>query len=291
MYKKLWIKVILLHNFPESACGHPFLSIFITDNIHRPGHKFFFDSIRCHNHNLKKIVTFENFNQQYPAIFQTSRPSAGTDLSIWRCDSFRIPDPATAQMVASASLKLEHFAASFIVDADDFFKVDFQHEWPSLVSLALTSTSLKPTGDPAKIEAMLLAAAEAAMKMPQLQTMEIWNGRKGLAGLFKYQVCQNERSARITWRGIWELSEMRVDLDSINRAWKAAVFSQHPEWRQAHHPDWGLEVVEELLDETAIKSHGDAIQELMLSSQVIRPVSLQQIQREQKALKYIPFVE
>ena len=41
---------------------------------------------------------------------------------------------------------------------------------------------------------------------------------------------------------------------------------------------------QEWLDEAAIKSHGDAIHCLMLSSQVIRPISLQQIREEQEAL-------
>lgn len=48
---------------------------------------------------------------------------------------------------------------------------------------------------------------------------------------------------------------------------------------------WELNLVQERLDEAAIKSHGDAIHYLMLSSQVIRPISLQQIRIEQKALE------
>ena len=44
-------------------------------------------------------------------------------------------------------------------------------------------------------------------------------------------------------------------------------------------------MVQERLDEATIKSHGDAIHHLMLSSKVIRPISLQQIQTEQKTLE------
>jgi hypothetical protein len=44
-------------------------------------------------------------------------------------------------------------------------------------------------------------------------------------------------------------------------------------------------LVEQQLDEAAIKSHGDAIHNLMHSSEVIRAITLQQIQKEQKALE------
>ncbi|KAI0879704.1 hypothetical protein GGS24DRAFT_438450 [Hypoxylon argillaceum] len=51
-------------------------------------------------------------------------------------------------------------------------------------------------------------------------------------------------------------------------AWEAVV---------NQHSGWKLELVQERLDKATIKSHGDAIYYLMLSSQVNRPISLQQI--------------
>ena len=68
---------------------------------------------------------------------------------------------------------------------------------------------------------------------------------------------------------------------SIIQAWEA-VIHQYDGWR--------LNLVRELLDEAAIKSHGDAVLYLTLSSRVIRPVSLQQIQIEQKALEGVQTV-
>jgi len=53
---------------------------------------------------------------------------------------------------------------------------------------------------------MLQAAVAAEIRMPRLETMGIWNGRKGLAALLKYQAFRNTRQARITWRGTWELT-------------------------------------------------------------------------------------
>ncbi|KAL5085383.1 hypothetical protein Trisim1_010609 [Trichoderma cf. simile WF8] len=108
--------------------------------------------------------------------------------------------------------------------------------------------------------------------MPKLKTMEIWNGRKGVAALFKYQVFHDVQQARIIWRGTWEF----IMEPSVIRTWEAFVHQRH---------GWRLDLTQELLDEATIKSHGDAIGYLMLSGQVIRPISLQQIQIEQRALK------
>ena len=69
------------------------------------------------------------------------------------------------------------------------------------------------------METMLQAAAAAARKIPQLETMEIWNGRKGLAALFKYQAFHDKQRAIIIWRGTWVLTME----PSILRAWKAAI--------------------------------------------------------------------
>jgi len=75
--------------------------------------------------------------------------------------------------VALASLQFEHLAASFLVDARDFFDIEPSWEWPNLTSLVLTSRVLSLGEDPVKIGAMLHAATAAAMGMPRLETMEI----------------------------------------------------------------------------------------------------------------------
>ncbi|GKT58865.1 PRANC domain protein [Colletotrichum tofieldiae] len=188
------------------------------------------------------------------------------------CEKIRNPAPAVGQMVALASLKLEHLAASFIADASHFFKIHPAWEWPNLTSLVLTSKLLTPDESSIEIGAMLRAAAAAAMKMPRLETMEIWNGRKGLAALFRYQAFRNIQQAVIVWRGTWKLA---MEPSTI-QAWEA-VMHQYDGRR--------LGLVQERLDEAAIESHGDAVHYLMLSGQIIRPISLQQIQIEQKALE------
>lgn len=69
---------------------------------------------------------------------------------------------------------------------------------------------------------------------------------------------------------------------SLLQAWEA-VMHQYDILR--------LEVTEDRLDEAGIESHGDAIQHLKFSSWVIRPVSMQQTQIEQKALESLAIVE
>ncbi|KAH6854567.1 hypothetical protein B0I37DRAFT_422169 [Chaetomium sp. MPI-CAGE-AT-0009] len=151
---------------------------------------YFLESLRGPNNRIKRLTVFENFHPH--------------------------------RIAALASLKLEHLAASFIVDARYFFEIEPSWAWPNLTSLALTSTLLVPGEDSTEIEAVLRAAAAAAMKMPRLETMEIWNGRRGLAALFKYQALRDLRKAVITWRGTWELA---IEPSTI-RAWKA-VMQQH----------------------------------------------------------------
>lgn len=141
----------------------------------------------------------------------------------------------------------------------------------------LTSKLLTPEESPVEIASMLQAAAAAAKKMPQLETMEIWNGRKGLAALFKYQALRNIKQVRIIWRCTWKSTMGQ----SVIQAWEAVVHQCG---------GWRLDLVHEQLDEAVIKSHGEAIHYLMLSSQVIRPVSLHQIRIEQKALEGVQTV-
>jgi hypothetical protein len=71
----------------------------------------------------------------------------------------------------------------------------------------------------------------------------------------------------ITWRGTWEFA-LR---SPVIQAWEAVALK---------HRGHGSVIVKELLDAGAVKCHGDAIHHLKLLTQVIRPVSLRQIQME-----------
>lgn len=211
-------------------------------------------------------------NQQYSAAIQEEAAQTFPP-----CESTRTPKPSLSELAVLASLNLEHFAASFIVDAGYFFMIEPAWKWPKLTTIALTSKLLNPKERPIKIEHMLRLAGEVALKMPQLETMELWNGRNGLAGLFQYKAARDTRQATTTWRGTWNLN---IGTPVI-KVWEAV-------------PRLGgsrFNVARDRLGAADIKSHGDAIRELKLSCQIIRPVSLEQILTEQKFLEGLETVE
>jgi hypothetical protein len=115
---------------------------------------------------------------------------------------------------------------------------------------------------------MLMGAGRAAISMPKLQIMEIWNGVKWNACVFRYQVMAN--LITLSWCGTWDL-ELAVE---VVNAWRevALLYSGHELYIQAN----------QRLNKQDIDSHAAAICALELSEQVIYPVSLEQIWRESK---------
>ncbi|KAL6700380.1 hypothetical protein J3F84DRAFT_402522 [Trichoderma pleuroticola] len=206
---------------------------------------------------LRKLVLFENFNAQYLAEFVD-------------CDPVRISTSEVSRAVAKASLALEHLSASFMVDASYFFQAcEPSWTWPNLTWLAMTSRLIGPDESPVDVDDMLMAASAAAIKMPNLQVMEIWNGQKGLAMLFRYQRAKGGQPAVITRRGTRE-----IDLGpAVMRAWEDVA---------REHRCSGCVVITGLMDVGLVESHGDAIHHLKLSNPVIRPISLQQIRTEHR---------
>lgn len=202
---------------------------------------------------LRRMVIFEDFHGNNPAM------------------SLRVQaaEIDTGYALVEASLRLEHLAASFVSDASHFFDACRKWNiWPRLESLALTSNVLKSQQQSVYINDLLEKVALVAMKMPRLESMELWNGRAGFAGVFQYQRIESDRTAKITWRGTWDLPlEPRV-----LEAWQAMV---------SERVDCKLQVVTEILDaNVVITSHGDAIRYLRLLNTVVHPVSLWQIQKE-----------
>ncbi|POS78363.1 hypothetical protein DHEL01_v203244 [Diaporthe helianthi] len=191
-------------------------------------------------------------------------------------EPWRSLDPYSQQRVdqgydmlidAMGSRELEHFSASFMIDASLFFaSCRPSWTWPYLTSLALTSQWLDPEASQANIVELLTSAAAVARRMPELQTMGLWNGQRRLATLFQYQ----SRPATITWRSTWDFAL----LPSVIPAWEAVA---------NYHGAAELDVKKELFrNPTVFKSHGDAIHYLKLAHPVVRPVSLQQIRMENK---------
>lgn len=205
-------------------------------------------------------MLFENFDQRYPtSLWDSEQPP-------------RTAHPAVGRSVARASLGLKHMSGAFVVDAGDVFRSAAREQpawaWPNLATIALTSRLLAPDADQGSVDDMLLAAADAASRMPSLETMEIWNGREGLAGLFRYRSARGGRTAGISWRGTWGLALG----EDVIQAWENVANM----YRRG-----GLVVVkEEVMDAAKIRFHGDAIHHLGLEAQVVRPVSLYQMRME-----------
>ncbi|RYO96980.1 hypothetical protein DL764_007381 [Monosporascus ibericus] len=213
---------------------------------------------------LKALTIFEDFNEDYNIVhcFNYS-----TREWLYPPELVRTPNPSVGAALAYRSLSLERFSASNMVDANDFFRAcEPNWAWDNLTSLTLTSrllTLCKPHLLP--INKMLVDAGTAALRMPHLRTLVIWNGMKRNACAFRYQVTAN--STTLGWCGTWDLE---LDIDVLD-VWRNAAL------RYTKHE---LSILASRnLNKQDIKSHAVAIRELDLR-EVIHPVSLEQILRE-----------
>lgn len=169
--------------------------------------------------------------------------------------------------LAQRSFRLETLAASFLVDANDFLEAcPSDQAWDMLRSLALTSPLLAAQSSHEEVDRFLMLAASTAQRMPKLQTMELWNGGKGHACLFRYQI--TEGYATISWRGTWKLG-LRSRVIS---AWNLVAQG---------HTERDLHVEEDDIfgSRTIINCHGAAIYHLKLETQVAHPASVLQMRR------------
>ncbi|KAI0014504.1 hypothetical protein F4780DRAFT_250211, partial [Xylariomycetidae sp. FL0641] len=240
------------------------------------------------NANLKRLVIFESITKPRHKPRSAGAPLApppSTEPAAAPVPSreqlSRAPVPVSDQRqvlsrkLALASQPLEHLAATFIADADSFFAFSSRPSeplaWPNLQTLALTARALSPSQHPAQINATLRAAAAAALRMPRLHTLELWNGRRRAAALFRYERRGPGGAGtppRLLWRATWPLRLA----PATRAAWEAVV--------RAHYAGWDLQVAHEPLDPAPIRSYADAVRDLRLACQVVRPVSLRQICEE-----------
>lgn len=140
-------------------------------------------------------------------------------------------------------------------------------KWPNLQSLAFTSQLLHPTTERDRINDLLQAAAGAAMEMPKLQTMEIWNGESGLACVFLYRRTGAESCPTITMSSTWGHS-----LDSrVLQAWDDVANK---------HSTGQILVETRALAGESFKSHGSVVGVLELRRLVLHQVSLCQVRWE-----------
>ena len=213
---------------------------------------------------LKKLLVFEDFNDNIARALGAAQGPWHDGFYV-DVDVHRIVDPRVGAAFATRSLDLEQLSVSYMANAEDFFRACVRTwTWPHLQSLALTSEHLRITGNCKDIDALLCSAGAAALRMPKLHTLVLWNGRKRNACAFIYRVDQNHAS--ITWRGTWEL-ELHPP---VVEAWQRVASRYH---------SFELRTKKQHIQGT-IDSHGDAIHYLKLPCQVVSPASLWQIRKE-----------
>ncbi|QYS98028.1 hypothetical protein H0G86_005227 [Trichoderma simmonsii] len=153
--------------------------------------RLFLDVIQ-HHETLHSVSMFESFN---PAMHTRGKRQAY---------------PALGQSVAKVSQNLKNLAAIFNVDAKDFFYAFFPSKnpelppsmsWSNLRHLNLCSELLVP----AHYNELIRVAAAAALQMPKLGCMELWNsGPHLMSCIFRY--CKLRHGKRFiqllnTWGG------------------------------------------------------------------------------------------
>ncbi|KAF0321442.1 oxoglutarate iron-dependent oxygenase [Colletotrichum asianum] len=203
---------------------------------------------------VKRVSLFEETSKPYAKILSLCTPSFGRP---------RVGPTPVSSAVANRSLNLEHLSAAFIVEARDFF-ISCQPSWfwEHLQSLALTSDTLSRKANLKDVLSLLQNAAKAALSMPRLHTLTLWNTSQGEACKFSYHV----NPAVVTWRGTWDL---KLDSCTIQDWTKVAR-------KQGQHD---LQVKRELLS-THVNSQGHAVELLDLPCGVVDPGSLWQMRRE-----------
>lgn len=211
---------------------------------------------------VTSLVVFQDSRDFYKVL---PRQQPSKDLTPHTINHIAIRD-GLGDIFARKSLRLEHMAVSFMVDAKDVLRhCKPAWTWPQLKSVALTSQLLRNNPDThSSLEDLLCRAAALAKRMPELDTLVLWNGAKGNACAFIYRVkgCR----VSITWRGTWRL-EMSP---KVVEAWNSVALTRS--WHE-------IEMYQERVV-GVVNCVGDAIHHLRLPCQVAEPASLWQMRRE-----------
>ena len=211
---------------------------------------------------VRRLSVFKDFNNQLKKAIHNSTRHLGPSLE----DTLNA-DRKLAKAFAARSQHLECLSISYMIDAQQFFTSCQQLPctWNLLQSLTLTSSTLARTAPRQNIYTLLRNASSVALKMPQLQTMVLWNNVPGQACAVIYQRHTASAIATLTWRSTWNLELS----DDVVESWKEV----------ASGPCY-LQLEKEALHDVDIRSHGDAIHHLRLPNGVVDSESLCQIRYE-----------
>ncbi|KAI1631629.1 hypothetical protein F4809DRAFT_657625 [Biscogniauxia mediterranea] len=160
---------------------------------------------------LKRLTIMEELHPWYPHAIENR------------------PDSITYDFL-QVSQRLEQLCLSFAIDATQFFRPFWptqlaaagrppRFRWENLRSLALTATVLTEISSP-EVNELLIAAANAAMRMPALRLMELWGCERD-TGIFRY--AREDRTSEISWLGTWLLKLDR----RVVRRWQDVAASHN----------------------------------------------------------------
>ena len=216
---------------------------------------------------VRRLSIFKDFNNQLKMAIHKSKPHISTPH--WRSslEDALAANLKLAKALAAKSHHLECLFISYMIDAQQFFTSCQQLPctWNLLQSLTLTSSTLARTAPRQDIHTLLQNASSVALKMPQLQTMVLWNSEPGQACAVIYQRHTASAIATLTWRGTWNLELSEDVVESLKEVASDACY---------------LRLEKEELHDVDIRSHGDAIHHLRLPDGVVDSESLCQIRHE-----------
>ncbi|KAL6691644.1 hypothetical protein J3F84DRAFT_352234 [Trichoderma pleuroticola] len=209
--------------------------------------RLFLDVIQHHT-SLRSVSMFEGFSL---ALHDNGKREA---------------HPALGQSLAQVSQNWDNLSAIFNVDAKDFFYAFFPSpnpellpsmSWSNLKHLSLTSELLVP----AHYNELIRVAAAAALRMPQLICMELWNsGTHDTSCIFSYCALRDRRrhiELLSTWGG--QLGKQAIAC-----------------WREVADRVAGceLEVDSRDLDANVFDNYASVLQYLHLRTVILSEVSL-----------------
>lgn len=212
---------------------------------------------------MKSVSIFKDFNSQLALALASARPNLGQ-----YADPTSAVDLQLAMAFVAKRDHLERLSISYMIDAQQFFTSCQQLPctWNLLRSLTLTSSTLSRTVPHQHVYTLLRNASSVVLKMPQLNTMVLWNSEPRHACAVIYQKHTASAMATLTWRGTWNLE---LSDDVIESSWENV----------ASGPCY-LRLEKEALRDVDIRSHGDAIHHLRLPDRVVDSASLYQIRYE-----------
>ncbi|KAJ8128775.1 hypothetical protein O1611_g4855 [Lasiodiplodia mahajangana] len=211
---------------------------------------------------VKRISIFKDFNNQLILALNNAISHSGPSM-----DASSAADLQLAKAFAKRSHNFERLSISYMIDAQQFFTSCQQlpYAWNLLQSLTLTSSTLAQTTPRRDVYTLLQNASLAALNMPQLKSMVLWNSEQGQACAVIYLRHTASGMATLTWRGTWDLD---LSYDVVES------------WKKVASGSCYLRVENEALQDVDIRCHGDAVYHLRLPDGVIDQASLLQIRQE-----------